>query len=84
VTKVTKVSKVTKMPKVIRVFEAYYFLRKCCRMPRPVDGDECSGFEFDRQDILVLPIIFAEAGKPRLSVKPRLVGGELHFRHLET
>ncbi|MFB3887133.1 MAG: hypothetical protein ACE144_18055, partial [Thermodesulfobacteriota bacterium] len=22
--------------------------------------------------------IFAEAGKPRLSVKPRLVGGELH------
>jgi len=35
-------------------------------------------FEFDRQDILVLHSIFAEAGKPRLSVKPRLVGGELH------
>ncbi|OGP65946.1 MAG: hypothetical protein A2170_02775 [Deltaproteobacteria bacterium RBG_13_53_10] len=37
-------------------------------------------FEFDRQDILVLHSIFAEAGKPRLSVKPRLVGGELHCR----
>ena len=36
-------------------------------------------FEFDRQDILVLHSIFAEAGKPRLSVKPRLVGGELHL-----
>jgi hypothetical protein len=34
----------------------------------------------DRQDILVLPSIFAEAGKPWLSVKPRLVGGELHFK----
>ena len=33
---------------------------------------------FDRQDILVLHCIFAEAGKPRLSVKPRPVGGELH------
>jgi hypothetical protein len=30
----------------------------------------------DRQDILVLHRIFAEAGKPRLSVKPR---PELHF-----
>jgi len=36
-------------------------------------------FEFDRQDILVLPSIFAESGKPRLSVKPRLVGGVLHY-----
>jgi hypothetical protein len=36
----------------------------------------------DRQDILVLPSIFAEAGKPWLSVKPRLVGGELHFNRL--
>ena len=35
--------------------------------------------KFDRQDILVLHCIFAEAGKPRLSVKPRLVGGELHY-----
>jgi len=26
---------------------------------------------FDRQDILVLHCIFDEAGKPRLSVKPR-------------
>jgi hypothetical protein len=33
----------------------------------------------DRQDILVLQSIFAEAGKPRLSVKPRHVGGELHY-----
>jgi hypothetical protein len=32
----------------------------------------------DRQDILVLPSIFTEAGKPWLSVKPRLVGGELY------
>ena len=35
---------------------------------------------FDRQDILVLHCIFAEAGKPRLSVKPRPVGGELHLQ----
>ena len=33
---------------------------------------------FDRQDILVLHCIFAEAGKPRLSVKPRPEGAELH------
>jgi len=32
-----------------------------------------------REDILVLHSIFAEAGMPWLSVKPRLVGGELHF-----
>jgi len=30
-------------------------------------GMNAAVFEFDRQDILVLPIIFAEAGKPRLS-----------------
>jgi hypothetical protein len=51
-------------------------------MPRPVGGDECSGSKFDRQDILVLLSIFAEAGKPRLSVKPRPVGGELHCGNL--
>ncbi|OGP60156.1 MAG: hypothetical protein A2162_02880 [Deltaproteobacteria bacterium RBG_13_52_11b] len=42
-------------------------------------GMNAAVFEFDRQDILVLHSIFAEAGKPRLSVKPRLVGGELHY-----
>jgi len=47
-------------------------------MPRPVGGDECSGFKSDRPDILVQHRIFAEAGKPRLYVKPRPVGGELH------
>ena len=41
-------------------------------------------FEFARQDILVLPSIFAEAGKPRLSVKPRLVGRELHYLPITT
>jgi len=39
--------------------------------------------KFDRQDILVLHCIFAEAGKPRLSVKPRLVDGELHLFFLK-
>jgi len=48
-------------------------------MRRPVGGDECSGSKFDRQDILVLLSIFAETGKSRLSVKPRPVGGELHY-----
>ena len=43
-------------------------------------GMNAAVFEFDRQDILVLPSIFAEAGKPRLSVKPRLVGGVLHWK----
>jgi hypothetical protein len=32
-----------------------------------------------RQGGIVLQSIFAEAGKPRLSVKPRHVGGELHY-----
>jgi len=42
-------------------------------------GMNIAVLKFDRQDILVLHSIFAEAGKPRLSVKPRLVGGELHL-----
>jgi len=49
-------------------------------MPRPVGEDECSDIKTDRQDILVLYRIFAEAGKPRLSVKPRPLGGELHLK----
>jgi hypothetical protein len=51
-------------------------------MPRSVDGDGCAGSKFDRQDILVLPSIFAETGKSRLSVKPRSVGGELYSEKL--
>jgi len=42
-----------------------------------------ANIKFDRRDILVLQCIFAEAGKPRLSVKPRPVGGELHLRFLQ-
>ncbi len=42
-------------------------------------GMNAAVLKFDRQDILVLHCIFAEAEKPRLSVKPRLVGGELHL-----
>ena len=42
-------------------------------------GMNAAVFEFDRQDILVLHSIFGEAGKPRLSVKPRLQGGVLHY-----
>jgi hypothetical protein len=53
-------------------------LRKCCRMPRPVGGDEYTGSKFDRQSRqggIVLLNIFAETGKSRLSLKPRPVGG---------
>ena len=42
-------------------------------------GMNTAVLRFNRQDILVLHCIFPEAGKPRLSVKSRLVGGELHF-----
>jgi hypothetical protein len=42
-------------------------------------GMNAAVLKSDRQDILVLPSIFAEAGKPWLFVKPRLVGGELHY-----
>jgi hypothetical protein len=41
-------------------------------------GVSAAVLKFDNQDILVLHGIFAEAGKPRLPVKPPLVGGELH------
>jgi len=39
--------------------------------PRPIAGNECSESKTDKQNILVLHPIFAEAGKPRLSAKPR-------------
>jgi hypothetical protein len=35
---------------------------------------------FGRQDILILHCIFDEAGKPRLSMNSRPVGGELHLK----
>jgi hypothetical protein len=55
-----------------------------------VAADEYSSSEADRQDILVLARIFAEAGKPRLSVPARRSGAcacakgclqELHGGH---
>jgi len=51
-------------------------------MPCPTGGHESNGFKSDRQSGqggIVLLGIFAETGKSRLSVKPRLVGGELHL-----
>jgi hypothetical protein len=48
-------------------------------MPRPVGGDECSDFKNPiGRTFLCGNRIFAEAGKSRLSVKPRPVGGVLH------
>ena len=59
---------------------AFCHYENACRMPHPVGGDEYSGFKSDRQDILVLHSIFAEAGKPRQHVKPRpYMDGELYF-----
>ena len=54
------------------------FYENAAECPVLWTGMNAAVFEFDRQDILVLHSIFAGAGKPRLSVKPRLVGGELH------
>ncbi len=54
------------------------FYENAAECPVLWTGMNAAVLKFDRQDILVLHCIFAEAGKPRLSVKPRLVGGELH------
>ena len=56
------------------------FYENAAECPILWTGMNAAVLKFDRQDILVLHCIFAEAGKPRLSVKPRLVGGELHLR----
>jgi hypothetical protein len=47
-------------------------------LPRPPFAKGRAGGLFDRQDILVLHYIFAEAGKPRLSVP---AGRSALFRH---
>ena len=50
----------------------------------PPGGDECSDFKNPiGRTFLSGNRIFAETGKSRLSVKPRPVGGELHFLALE-
>ena len=44
-------------------------------MPVLWTGINAAVFRHDRQDIPVLQSIFAEAGKPRLSMKPRSMAG---------
>jgi hypothetical protein len=61
--------------KILHILTFYENAAEC---PVLWTGMNAAVLKFDRQDILVLHCIFAEAGKPRLSVKPRLVGGELH------
>ena len=52
----------------------------CLSRPNGMGGDECSDFKSPiGRTSLSGNRIFAEAGKSRLSVKPRLVGGELHL-----